>query len=124
MAGDSSAAFCLHCSVLRERTFPRFDASSVRSRDARRLTFFENCIEKNFQVSRERHRKRPPLAALRRTRSPCSQDDTVVLRAYAEGVQFCVSKKIIKGMQVDTLVPQAMKDAPSCEKRRVAAKKR
>ena len=32
--------------------------------------------------------------------------------------------KLNKGMQVDTLVPQAMKDAPSCEKRRVAAKKR
>jgi hypothetical protein len=32
--------------------------------------------------------------------------------------------KLIKGMQVDTLVPQAMKDVQSCEKRRGAAKKR
>ena len=32
--------------------------------------------------------------------------------------------KVNKGMQVDTLVPQAMKDVPSCEKRRGAAKKR
>ena len=31
--------------------------------------------------------------------------------------------KVNKGMQVDTLVPQAMKDVPSCEKRRGAAKK-
>jgi hypothetical protein len=49
---------------------------------------------------------------------------TTVALCYAMGVQFCVSKKIIKGMQVDTLVPQATKDAPSCEKRRGAAKKR
>ena len=42
-------------------------------------------------------------------------------------VQFCVRKtqiKIHKGMQVDTLVPQAMKDVQSCEKLRGAAKKR
>ena len=34
------------------------------------------------------------------------------------------SRKINKGMQVDTLVPQAMKDVQSCDKRRGAAKKR
>ena len=42
---------------------------------------------------------------------------------FARGCNFALVK-INKGMQVDTLVPQAMKDVPSCEKRRGAAKKR
>jgi hypothetical protein len=40
--------------VPRDSTLRAFDREH-----ARRLTFFENCIEKNFHVSRERHRKRP-----------------------------------------------------------------
>ena len=55
-----------------------------------------------------------------------SQDDSVTFGPRPEGwCNFALVKiKVNKGMQVDTLVPQAMKDVPSCEKRRGAAKKR
>ena len=76
--------------------------------------YLENCIEKNFHVSRERYIKAASFDKLRMT--------TVVLCGRG-GCNFALVK-INKGMQVDTLVPQAMKDVPSCEKRRGAAKKR
>ena len=49
----SPALFSLEgTNVPRDSTHRAFDRE-----DARRLSFFENCIEKNFQVSRERHRE-------------------------------------------------------------------
>src|SRR5579863_1619420 len=59
-AGSSSDAFLPALfsregtNVPRDSTHRAFDREGVR-----RLTFFANCIEKNFRVSRERHRKRP-----------------------------------------------------------------
>ena len=75
--------------------------------------YLENCIEKNFHVSRERYIKAAAFDRLRLTRPELC-------------LRWCnfALVKINKGMQVDTLVPQAMKDVPSCEKRRGAAKKR
>ena len=75
---------------------------------------FENCIEKNFHVSHKYMR----AAALRQARS-----DRIVPRCADGRCNFALVE-IKKGIQVDTLVPQATKDVPSCEKLRGAAKKR
>ena len=85
--------------------------------------YLENCIEKNFHVSRERYIKAASFDGLRRHSHPILRMTVSSCALFGRGCNFALVK-VNKGMQVDTLVPQAMKDVPSCEKRRGAAKKR